>query len=123
MLTLSEMAENGAIQILERTLAILQQRGWTPGVHRNMVTGEVDIIGAMGIASGVMISQIDDSFGIPSDLIPQAKRPAVFVALEASEWAVDCDLTAWQDQMGRSFDDVKKALQRAIDHLGIVASS
>jgi hypothetical protein len=88
-----------------------------------MVTGEVDIIGAMGIASGVMISQIDDSFGVPSDLIPQAKRPAVFVALEAAEWAVDCDLTAWQDQMGRSFVDVKKALQRAIDHLGIVASS
>ena len=68
MLTLSEMAGNGAIQILERTLAILQQRGWTPGVRRNMVTGEVDIIGAMGIASGVMISQIDDSFGIPNDL-------------------------------------------------------
>lgn len=123
MPTFGELAQNGAIAILEETLLILQKRGWTPGVHRNMVTGEVDIIGAMGIASGVTVSQIDDSFDVPSELIPQAKRPAVFVALEASEWAVDCDLTAWQDQIGRSFTDVEKALQKAIDHLGIVASS
>jgi len=73
MPTFGELAQNGAIAILEETLLILQKRGWTPGVHRNMVTGEVDIIGAMGIASGVTVSQIDDSFGVPSELIHRQK--------------------------------------------------
>lgn len=123
MVSLSELAGNGSIEILEKTLKILEDRGWTPGVHRNMITGQVDIVGAMGIAAGVEIGKIDGDFGIESNLIPQAKRPAVFVALEVAEWAVDCDLTAWQDQMGRSFSDVKKALQRAIDHLRIVVPS
>lgn len=121
MLTLGELSQNGAIKILEETLSVLEARGWTPGVRRNMVTGEVDIIGAMGIAAGTKISDIDDTFDISSNLIPQAKRPAVFVALEVAEWAVDCDLTAWQDRQGRSFTDVKKALQEAIVHLRIVA--
>lgn len=121
MIPLSELAGNGSIEILKKTILVLESRGWTPGVRRNMATGEVDIVGAMGIAAGMKISAIDDDFDMSSELIPQAKRPAVFVALEAAEWVVDCDLTAWQDQQGRSFMDVKKALQEAILHLQIAA--
>lgn len=123
MISFSDLASNGSIEILEKTILILEARGWTPGVRRNMVTGEVDIIGAMGIAAGTRIGSIDEAFDVSSNLIPQAKRPAVFVAVEAAEWAVDCDLTAWQDELGRSFIDVKKALQKAILHLRIAGSA
>lgn len=88
-----------------------------------MVTGEVDIFGAVAIASGVNVGQIDDQVDAVIASVPEGRRPAAYVALEAAEWAVDCDLTVWQDQPDRSFSDVKKALQRAIDCLGIVASS
>lgn len=111
-----------AALVLEDALRILKMRGWTPGVCRNMITGEVDIFGAIAIASGVRISQIDDQVDAVIAAIPEGRRPAAYMALDASEWAVDCDLTVWQDQPDRSFSDVKKVLQKASEHLRIAAS-
>lgn len=123
MPTFGELAQNGAIQTLENALSILKDRGWTPGVNRNMSTGEVDIIGAIAIASGAKIKDISDDKYLLAKVVPEARRPSAYVAIEVLEWAVDCDLTAWQDQPDRSFDEVKQTLEKAAQHLKIAASS
>lgn len=119
MSELGNIAESGAIDILKKTIHVLAERGWSKGVTRDLVTGEVDLLGAVAIASGAPISQVDDRPDILSDSVPIARRAAAQAAWEALEWACDGDPVEWQDCYSVKINDVVAAIRKAIDRLSI----
>lgn len=119
MSELGNLAESGAIEILKKTIHVLAERGWSKGVTRDLLTGEVDLLGAVAIASGAPISQVDDRPDILSDSVPVGRRAAAQVAWEALEWACDGDPVEWQDSYSVKMSDVVAAIRKAIDRLSI----
>jgi hypothetical protein len=105
--------------VLYEALAILHQRGWTQGITRNPATGEVDLLGAVAIAAGAPIGAVTEQPDLLQSVVPQAMRPAAYVAWEALEWSVGDDPLLWQDQTGRTFKEVASALVRAANRLEI----
>ena len=119
MSNLGNLAESGAIEILKQTIAVLGQRGWSKGATRDLSTGEVDVLGALAIASGAPISQVDDRPDILSSSVPIGRRAAAQAAWETLEWACDGDPVEWQDSYSVRINDVVAAIRKAIDRLSI----
>jgi hypothetical protein len=119
MSSLGEMAESGAIEVLRKAVAVLGERGWTQGVTRDLHTGEVDILGAVALAAGARVSEVDDRPDLLTTSVPPARRAAALIAWETLEWAVDGDPVLWQDSGQRRFHDVARVIQKAADRLAI----
>lgn len=117
--SLGEMADSGAVDVLRKAVAILGERGWTQGATRDLHTGEVDILGAIALAAGAKVSEVDDRPDLLTTSVPPARRAAALVAWEALEWAVDGDPVSWQDFGSRRFHDVVRVIQKAADRLAI----
>lgn len=118
-MNLSDLAATGAPAVLYRALATLEQRGWVQGVTRDPATGEVDLLGAIAIAAGSPIGMVTEQPDLLQAVVPEAMRPAAYVAWEVLEWAVGDDPVHWQDQPERTFAEVKRAIVKAADRLEI----
>jgi hypothetical protein len=118
-MNISDLAKTGAPSVLRKAREILGTRGWSQGVTRDLVTGEVDLLGAIALAAGAKVSDVDDRPDLLIVSVPEANRPAAYVAWEALEWAVDADPLEWQDSSDRSIFDVLKALVKAAEMLEI----
>lgn len=119
MSALGDLADTGAPEVLRKAREILGQRGWSQGVTRDFVTGEVDLIGAVALAAGSKVSDVDDRPDLLQTSVPEANRPAAYVAWETLEWVVGEDPLVWQDSQNRTIFDMFKALSRAAEHLEI----
>jgi len=116
---LSDLAATGAPAVLRKALVVLEQRGWIQGVTRDPSSGRVDLLGAIAIAAGAPIGSVTEQPDLLQAVVPEAMRPAAYVAWEALEWAVDDDPVAWQDQSERTYSEVMRAIVRAADRLEI----
>ena len=117
MSDLGKMADSGAPEVLRGAVRVLRDRGWTQGATRDLETGEVDVLGAVAIAAGAKVSDVDDRPDLLTSSVPEARRAAALVAWEVLEWAVDGDPVEWQDKGGRRLDDVVKVLNKAAERL------
>lgn len=116
---LSDLAATGAPTVLRKALVVLEQRGWIQGVTRDPSSGRVDLLGAIAIAAGAPIGLVTEQPDLLQVAVPEAMRPAAYVAWEALEWAVDDDPVAWQDKSERTYSEVLRAIVRAADRLEI----
>jgi hypothetical protein len=119
MTSLGQMADTGAGQLLRDAVVTLRERGWTQGATRQPRSGAVDVLGALAIAAGALIRDVDDRSDLLTTSVPIARRAAALVAWEALTWAVEDDPVHWQDMAGRQLDEVVKALERAALRLEI----
>lgn len=119
MATLGDLADSGAIEILRNAVQVLRNRGWSQGATRDLETGAVDVLGAIAIAAGAPIMQVDDRPDLLTSSVPEARRAAALVAWEALEWACDDEPVEWQDRGQRRLEDVVRALNKAADRLDI----
>lgn len=114
-----KMADSGAPGVLKTAIKVLRDRGWSQGATRDLETGEVDILGAVAIAAGAKISEVDDRPDLLSTSVPPARRAAALIAWETLEWAIDDDPVEWQDRGSTRLSDVVAALTKAADRLSI----
>jgi hypothetical protein len=119
MSSLGDLADTGAPQVLRKAREILGQRGWSQGITRDYVTGEVDLIGAIALAAGAKVSDVDDRPDLLQTSVPEANRPAAYVAWETLEWVVETDPLEWQDSQNRTIFDIFKVLTKAAERLEI----
>ena len=119
MLSLGDLANTGAPEVLRKAREILGTRGWTQGITRDYVTGEVDLLGAVALAAGAKVSDVDDRPDLLQTSVPEARRPAAFVAWETLGWVVDGDPLEWQDSQDRTIFDLFKVLNTAAERLEI----
>ena len=120
MATFGDLANSGAVEVLRESISVLRKRGWVQGVTRDLETGSVDLLGAIAIAAGAPIMQVDDRPDLLLSAVPEARQAAAMVAWEALEWACDeDDPVAWQDFGGRRLEDVVKVINKAADRLQI----
>lgn len=113
------MADSGAPEVLRGAIKVLRDRGWTQGATRDLQTGEVDILGAVAIAAGAKIADVDDRPDLLTVSVPEARRAAALIAWEALEWACDADPVEWQDSGSRRIHDVVGVLNKAAERLTI----
>ena len=119
MSDLGKMAESGAPEVLRGAIRVLRDRGWTQGATRDLHTGEVDVLGAVAIAAGAKISDVDDRPDLLLTSVPPARRAAAVIAWEALEWAVDGDPVEWQDRGQCRIEDVVRVLTKSAERLTI----
>jgi hypothetical protein len=113
------MADAGANSVLRRAVEVLVDRGWVQGATRDPRTGRVDVLGAVAIAAGAKIKDVDDRPDLLTTSVPIARRAVALAAWEALSWAVDADPMAWQDHNERTRAEVVAALNRAAIRLEI----
>lgn len=121
MMSLADLADTGAIKVLRDAQRIISQRGWTQEVTRDLTTGEVDLLGAIALAAGAPVGAVDDRPDLLATSVPEARRPAAYVAWEALEYVVGGDPLEWQDAQGKSFQDAFRMLGKAAEHLAVAA--
>jgi hypothetical protein len=104
--------------ILRDAITVLGTTGWTRGITRDQITGEVDVLGAILIAAGLPPALVDPE-GNDASLadVPVARRPAAFYAWEALDARLDADPQAWNDAPGRTIDEVLWILTSTADAL------
>jgi hypothetical protein len=119
MSELGKLADSGAPEVLRGAVRVLRDRGWTKGATRDLETGEVDVLGAIAIAAGAKIGEVDDRPDLLTTSVPVARRAAALAAWEALEWACDAEPVEWQDNGSRRIHDVVGALTKAADRLTI----
>jgi hypothetical protein len=112
---LGQLADTGASVLLRKAASILIDRGLAIGVTRNIQTGEVDLWGALLLASGVKVGRVNNDT-LDSE-IPTAWQAAVVVAWEALDWACGCDPITWQDT--KTLNEVLVVLNKAATRLDI----
>jgi hypothetical protein len=114
---LGQMADTGAGAVLRLASDLITERGMAKGVTRDISTGRLDVLGAIALAAGAKVKDLDDRPDLLSVAVPLARRAAAFVAWEALEWVCDDDPVSWQDR--HSLDDVVRALDVAATRLEI----
>lgn len=117
MSSLARSADTGASDVLRIAIEVMDSRGWIKGLTKNFDTGEVDVLGAIAIASGAKIKDVDDRPDLLQTSVPEARRPAAYVAWESLEYVVNGDPLEWQDQSDTSYQQVKQACLRAAEML------
>jgi hypothetical protein len=117
MTSLGRMAGTGAGDVLRHAAMLLIERGWVRGVTRDISTGRVDVLGAIALAAGAKVRDVDDRPDLLLSAVPMARRAAAAVAWEALEWACGDDPIAWQDR--HDIVDIVTALHAAANRLDI----
>jgi hypothetical protein len=116
-MSLGKLADTGASEVLRTAIEVMDSRGWIKGLTKNFDTGEVDVLGAIAIAAGAKIKDVDDRPDLLQTSVPEARRPAAYVAWESLEYVVNCDPLEWQDRNDVSYQQVKQACLRAAETL------
>lgn len=119
MSTLGNLADSGAVKVLRDSIIVLRKRGWSQGATRDLETGAVDVLGAIAIAAGAPIMQVDDRPDLLMTSVPHAMRAAALIAWETLEWACEDDPVEWQDRGTRRLEEVVKTINKAADRLDI----
>lgn len=101
---LGQLAKTGAAQLLRSAADIIKDRHLAKGVTRDIGSGRVDILGAIALAAGAKVKDIDDRPDLLTSSVPPANRAAAAIAWEALEWACGDDPTAWQDRVDNEND-------------------
>jgi len=117
MSSLGKLADTGASEVLRTAIEVMDSRGWIKGLTKNIDTGEVDVLGAIAIASGAKIKDVDDRPDLLQTSVPEARQPAAYVAWESLEYVVKGDPLEWQDCTDISYQQVKQACLRAAEML------
>ena len=117
MSSLGRLADTGASEVLRTAIEVMDSRGWIKGLARNFDTGEVDVLGAIAIAAGAKIKDVDDRPDLLQTSVPEARRPAAYAAWESLEYVVNGDPVEWQDRNDVSCQQVKQACLRAAEML------
>jgi hypothetical protein len=96
-------------QYFHDTLELLEKRGWTQGVMKNTTTGAYCLLGAA--------ESFDPDFHKLEAYTKLQKAISIVdpSVLEPNRTYENIGITTWNDEPGRSFQEVKKVLQVAID--------
>lgn len=111
---LRDLAATGADAVIRNAIDVIRQRGWTQGVTCS--TSGVDILGAILIAAGAPIGDIDDRSDPLETLVPVTRRAAALAAWHAIDAALG-DALAWNDEPGRRTSEVVDLLEWTADRL------
>lgn len=118
----SELRTSHAATVLLLASAEVARRGLCKGAVRNRDTGEVSVVGAIMLASGVPWRKLsDDPEAIARD-VPQTRRPAALLAWECVDSETD-DIYAWEDDPANGTDDAVRLLRRCGDTMAIANGS
>lgn len=115
---LGQLAKTGAAKLLRSAADVMTERGLARGVTRDIGSGKVDMMGALALAAGAKVKDIDDRDDLLTTAVPMANRAAAAVAWEALEWASGGDPLAWQD-IAQSEQDVILMFRIAASRLDI----
>lgn len=107
--------------LLRRAARILREAGWTQGVLR-AADGALDIHGAILVAADANPRSLTALTFIEADaLVPRLRESQVFGALTVLE-ALTGDLPRWNDDPGRTVNEVLRLLEGAANTIDIAVS-
>lgn len=107
--------------LLRQAIEVLNEKGWAQGVTRTDL-GAVDLWGAVLIAADVSPKELDGkTFPDSEDLVAPVKTATVLGAQQVLQGLVS-DIAGWNDQPGRTQDEVTALLRRAADMVDIAVS-
>lgn len=114
----SELRTSQAARVLLLASQEVAKRGLCKGAVRNRNTGQVSIVGAIMLVSGVKWKNLSDDPEAVSRDVPQTKRPAALLAWECVDSETD-DIYAWEDDPSNGTEEAVHLLVGCYDTLAI----
>jgi hypothetical protein len=111
------MAKGRVPEHLKRAADIIDERGWTQ--HIAFYDGAVDVTGAVALSFGVPEKHLSNSMDDMSYYAPANKVGFLLTAWEFLEGYLRAYPSHWNDQKGRTKEEVTRALRNAAAELDV----